>query len=90
MAGMHDVDDYPRRTQVPGLVVYRYDSPLFFANAEDFLRRALAAVRRRRQAVEWFVLNAEAIVEVDVTAVDTLEELRSSSTRAASCSPWLG
>ena len=44
LAGMHDIDDYPQATTVPGLLVYRYDSPLFFANAEDFRRRALAAV----------------------------------------------
>ena len=44
LAGMHDVDDYPQARTIPGLVVYRYDSPLFFANAEDFRRRALAAV----------------------------------------------
>ena len=44
LAGMHDVDDYPDATEVPGLLVYRYDSPLFFANAEDFTTRALAAV----------------------------------------------
>ena len=36
MAGMHDVDDYPQASVVPGLLVYRYDSPLFFANAENF------------------------------------------------------
>ena len=44
LAGMHDVDDYPTAEVVPGLLVYRYDSPLFFANAEDFRTRALAAV----------------------------------------------
>ncbi len=44
ISGMHDVDDYPTARQVPGLVVYRYDAPLCFANAEDFRRRALAAV----------------------------------------------
>ena len=42
---MHDVDDYPGARTIPGLVVYRYDAPLFFANAEDFRRRAL---ERRR------------------------------------------
>ena len=47
LAGMHDVDDYPTATVLPGLMVYRYDSPLFFANAEDFRQRALAAVRVR-------------------------------------------
>ena len=44
LAGMHDVDDYPTAEEVPGLLVYRYDSPLFFANAENFRTRALAAV----------------------------------------------
>jgi high affinity sulfate transporter 1 len=83
ISGMHDVDDYPMARQVPGLVVYRYDAPLCFANAEDFRRRALAAVDAARgpvdgpdAAVEWFVLNAEANVEIDITAADALEHLR--------------
>ena len=62
--------------QVPGLLVYRYDSPLFFANAENFKRRALASIERAEQPVEWFLLNAEANNEVDITALDALEELR--------------
>lgn len=74
--GMHDVDDYPRAVLLPGLLVYRYDAPLFFANAEDFRRRALAAVDQSPQPVKWFVLNAEANVEVDMTALDALEQLR--------------
>jgi SulP family sulfate permease len=76
VAGMHDIADYANARQVPGLVVYRYDSPLFFANAHDFTSRALRAVDRAEAPVEWFVLNAEAIVEIDLTAVDALEELR--------------
>jgi sulfate permease, SulP family len=76
VAGMHDVDDYPGSVMVQGLVVYRYDSPLFFANAEDFRRRALAAVDDAPWPVEWFLLNAEANVEVDLTALDALEDLR--------------
>jgi sulfate permease, SulP family len=76
VAGMHDVDDYANATQVPGLVVYRYDSPLFFANAEDFKRRALDAAANAEQPVHWFVINAEANVEVDLTAVDALDEVR--------------
>ena len=75
IAGMHDVDDYPTGRQVPGLVVYRYDSPLFFANAEDFRTRALAAVDGADNHVEWFLLNAEANTEVDLTAVDALDDL---------------
>ncbi|GAA4887930.1 SulP family inorganic anion transporter [Tessaracoccus lubricantis] len=76
LAGMHDVADYPDAQQVPGLVVYRYDSPLFFANAENFLARAERAVDQAQQPVHWFLLNAEANVEWDLTAVDTLELLR--------------
>ncbi|MEU9733878.1 sulfate permease [Streptomyces sp. NPDC048002] len=76
VAGMHDVDDYPQARTVPGLLVYRYDSPLFFANAQDFRRRALAAVDEQTGPVRWFVLNTEANVEVDITALDAVDEVR--------------
>ncbi|WP_067537263.1 SulP family inorganic anion transporter [Nocardia crassostreae] len=79
LAGMHDIDDYPEAKVVPGLVVYRYDAPLCFANAEDFRHRALAAVDAAADGpapVRWFVLNAEANVEVDLTALDAVEQLR--------------
>ena len=76
LAGMHDIDDYATSSQVPGLLVYRYDAPLFFANAEDFKRRALASVDAADPPVEWFLLNAEANTEIDLTAVDALEEVR--------------
>jgi high affinity sulfate transporter 1 len=76
MAGMHDIDDYPNAMFVPGLIVYRYDSPLFFANAEDFRQRAVEALDTAGGEVEWFLLNAEANVEVDITSIDALEELR--------------
>jgi MFS superfamily sulfate permease-like transporter len=62
-------------------VVYRYDSPLFFANAQDFRARALAAVDASPTPVEWFLLNAESNVEVDLTGLDALEELRAELTR---------
>lgn len=76
MAGMHDVDDYPEAEQVEGLVVYRYDSPLFFANAEDFRERAAEAAFEPDPDTQWLVINVEAIVEVDITSMDALEELR--------------
>ncbi|WP_245238357.1 SulP family inorganic anion transporter [Streptomyces roseochromogenus] len=76
LAGMHDVDDYPQARTIPGLLVYRYDSPLFFANAEDFRHRALAAVDEQTEPVRWFVLNTEANVEVDITALDAVDDLR--------------
>ncbi|MGK2865706.1 MAG: SulP family inorganic anion transporter [Mycobacterium sp.] len=76
LPGMHDIDDYPEAQEVPGLVVYRYDAPLFFANAENFRQRAMDVVARAQPPVEWFVYNAEANVDPDLTAVDALEQLR--------------
>ena len=76
VAGMHDIEDYPAANPVPGLLVYRYDAPLFFANAEDFRTRAMAAVDANPVPVQWFVLNAEANVDVDLTALDAVDQLR--------------
>lgn len=76
VAGMHDIDDYPTALQVEGLVAYRYDSPLFFANAENFRLRATAAVDEAPTPPRWFLLNAQANVQVDLTAIDTLDDLR--------------
>lgn len=81
LAGMHDVDDYPDARIVPGLVVYRYDAPLCFANAEDFRRRALEAIDQMDQPTRWFVLNAEANVEVDMTAIEALDQVRQDCLR---------
>nr|WP_233130228.1 sulfate permease [Synechococcus sp. 1G10] len=74
--GLHDVTDWEGASTIPGLVLYRYDAPLCFANAEDFRRRALLAIDAETVAVDWFVLNAEAIVEIDITAADVLQELQ--------------
>ncbi|WP_278312507.1 SulP family inorganic anion transporter [Lolliginicoccus levis] len=76
LAGMHDIEDYPNAHRMPGLVVYRYDAPLFFANAADFHRRVVAAVDSAPTPAEWLVVNTEAMVEIDLTATDMLEELR--------------
>ena len=75
LAGLHNVEDYPDAEQIPGLLVFRYDAPLCFANAEDFRTRALAAVDAQAIPVEWFLLNAEAIVELDTTSADSLHQL---------------
>jgi SulP family sulfate permease len=75
IAGMHDVDDYPDARPVPGLLVYRYDAPLCFANAENFRSRALAALDDQPEPPRWFLLNAEANVEIDSTAAEMLAAL---------------
>jgi sulfate permease, SulP family len=81
LAGMHDVDDYPSARIVPGLVVYRYDAPLFFANAENFRSRALAAADQPSEPVRWFLLNVESNVEVDFTALEAVDAVREEVVR---------
>jgi SulP family sulfate permease len=76
LAGLHDVRDWEGATTIPGLLIYRYDAPLCFANAENFRSRALAAIKAEATPVRWFVLNAEAIVEIDITAADMVLELQ--------------
>ncbi|WP_338441671.1 solute carrier family 26 protein [Synechococcus elongatus IITB4] len=75
MAGLHDIEDWPQAQTFPGLVIFRYDAQLCFANAEDFKRRVLIAIATATQPVQWLLLNAEAIIDLDVTAADKLLEL---------------
>ena len=76
VAGWHDLDDYAHATQIPGLVVFRYDSPLFFANAEHFTRQCLAAMHGAKPPARWLLINMEGNTEVDITGVDALESVR--------------
>ncbi|BAY09694.1 solute carrier family 26 protein [Calothrix sp. NIES-2098] len=80
LPGLHDIEDWEGAKTIPGLVIYRYDAPLCFANVENFKRRALEAIEAETTPVEWFVLNTEAIAEVDITAIDTLGELHGELT----------
>jgi high affinity sulfate transporter 1 len=71
--GWHSVDAYPDAVQEPGIVVYRWEAPLFFANAGRFREQVRALVRSERPA--WVVLQCEAITDIDVTAAEVLEQL---------------
>jgi len=75
--GYHDITRYPAARIVPGLVLFRWDAPLFFANAELFKARVLDAVDASPTPVQWLVVGAEPVTSVDVTAADMLEELDS-------------
>ena len=73
--GYHDITRYPDARQIPGLVLFRWDAPLFFANAEFFNERVLAVASRSPDPVRWFIVAAEPVTSVDVTAADALAEL---------------
>jgi high affinity sulfate transporter 1 len=73
--GYHDITRYPHARLIPGLVLFRWDAPLFFANAELFHNRVLDAVAASPTPVRWVVVAAEPVTSVDVTAADMLTEL---------------
>ena len=74
MAGFHDVTRYQDAEQLPGLVLYRFDAPLFFANCRTF-REEITELATSTPGVKWIVIAAEPITDVDTTAADMLEEL---------------
>jgi high affinity sulfate transporter 1 len=71
--GWHSIELYPGAAQLDGIVVYRWEAPLFFANAGLFRDQIRRLVRTRQPS--WVVLQCEAITDVDVTAGEILEEL---------------
>jgi MFS superfamily sulfate permease-like transporter len=74
--GFHDVKRYPEARLVPGLVLFRWDAPLFFANAELFRERVREAIEGSPTPVRRIVVLAEPVTSIDVTSADVLAELR--------------
>ncbi|MCL6682669.1 SulP family inorganic anion transporter [Sphingomonas alba] len=79
--GYHDIARYPEASRIPGLVLFRWDAPLFFANAEQFSDRVLDAVAASPTPARMIVVSAAPITSVDVTAVDALHELTQTLAR---------
>ena len=75
LKGYHDIDRHPSARQIPGLVLYRFDAPLFFANAGHFRRCVHRLVAEAPHPVRWVVVAAEPITDIDTTAADTLREV---------------
>ena len=74
LAGYHDVRSYPQAELLPGCVIFRFDAPLFFANARTF-REQIRALAGSEPPPTWIVVAAEPITDVDTTAADMLEDL---------------
>lgn len=75
MKGYHDITRYPDARRLDGLVLFRWDAPLFFANAEAFREAVERAVDMAPTATRWVVVAAEPITDIDTTAADILDEL---------------
>ena len=74
LEGYHDIRSYPGARHLPGLVIYRFDGPLFFANAKTF-RDEVTRLARADPAPAWILIAAEPVTDVDTTASDVLEDL---------------
>jgi high affinity sulfate transporter 1 len=75
LKGYHDLERHPAGRQVPGLLLYRFDAPLFFANAGEFRRRVHGLLAAATPPARWLVVAAEPITDVDTTAAAVLGEL---------------
>jgi len=75
LRGYHDVKYHPDARRIPGLVLFRWDAPLFFANAELFHQRLLEAVAQSPTPVRRIIVAAEPVTSIDVTSADMLDEL---------------
>ena len=73
--GYHDVKRHPEGRFVPGLVLFRWDAQLFFANAEIFHQQVQKAVDQSATPVHWVIVAADAISDIDITAADSLMDL---------------
>ena len=74
LEGYHDLRSYPSASHLPGLIIYRFDAPLIFANAKTF-RDAIRRLARAEPTPQWIVIAAEPITDIDTTASDVLEDL---------------
>jgi high affinity sulfate transporter 1 len=71
--GWHSIDELDGAAEVPGVLVYRWEAPLFFANAGAFRQQIRRLVKER--APDWVVIQCEAVTDIDVTAATMLEQL---------------
>jgi len=71
----HDLGDGSGGTTLPGLVAYRFYAPLLFSNCGHFVQRVRDLIAASPQPVGWFLIDAQAITDIDVTAADALEGL---------------
>ena len=75
LKGYHDISRHPEARHIPGLVLFRWDAPLFFANAAVFQEHVLRAVADAPTPTKWVVVAAEPVTDIDITAADMLAEL---------------
>jgi MFS superfamily sulfate permease-like transporter len=79
--GRSHATEEPEGERVPGLVIYRFDGPMLFFNADYFAERVRHAIAAEQTKPHWFLLDAESSLVLDTTGADTLEALRAELER---------
>ncbi len=80
--GYHDIDRHPEARQVPGLLLFRWDAPLFFANAEMFRSAIEAAMAASTTPVRWLIVAAEPVTDIDTTAAEVVDSIHEELEKA--------
>jgi high affinity sulfate transporter 1 len=75
LKGYHDDERHPDGRRIDGLLIYRFDAPLFFANARYFVEDVLARIDRSPTPIRVVLVTAEPITDVDATAAEAIAEL---------------
>ncbi len=81
LSGYHDIASYPDAQLLPGLILFRFSGPLFFANVRAF-RQRIRELAKATPTPRWIVLTAEPITDIDTTAADVIEEMHNELEKA--------
>jgi len=73
--GYHDVDRHPEAQLIPGAILYRFDAPVFFANADYFADRVKTSIAARPDPIHWVIVAAEPVTDIDTTGAEVLRDL---------------
>jgi len=76
LPGLHSIDRHTSAKAIPGLVLFRFNAPLVFFNAEHFKQCALKAARASGEDLRWFVIDTIPISDIDINGVTVLKDLK--------------
>ncbi|OUW41546.1 MAG: MFS transporter, partial [Synechococcus sp. TMED185] len=90
LPGLHSIDRHGKASAIPGLVLFRFNAPLVFFNADHFKQRALAAVKASGGELHWFVIDAVPISDIDINGLAVLKDLQQQLQRQNIALIWAG
>ena len=76
LPGLHSIDRHSSARPIPGMVLFRFNAPLVFFNADHFKQRALAVAQESGDGLRWFVIDAIPISDIDINGLEVLKDLQ--------------